>query len=295
MKWRKALVENWNIGFCDIDAKTFLQNKSVGRIEWLKHPYKDRFFADPFVYKVSADVIIVWAEELLFSVHKGTLVELHIDRRTKILKKRYKLLELDTHLSYPIHIRIDGTTYVYPENSASGQLNLYKYDESSHSLTFHSLLINEALVDASIVYDKTRGQYIVFAAKLPHTHTDLFMYTSKELFGPYRNCGCIKRSYLGARPAGDFFEIDGVWYRPGQNCKNNYGAGLEIFRVDSFEPYVEEKTVSITSSSFRYNLGIHTIGFQGQLCVVDGYGYFAPILGRLLRFLGRLKKCITLR
>ena len=41
----------WNIGFTPDKPETVIQNKGVSKINWMKHPYKDRWFADPFVVK----------------------------------------------------------------------------------------------------------------------------------------------------------------------------------------------------------------------------------------------------
>ena len=48
---RNLLNISWNIGFLNID-KDFV-NKSTWDIRWMKHNYKDRWFADPFILKVT--------------------------------------------------------------------------------------------------------------------------------------------------------------------------------------------------------------------------------------------------
>ena len=42
-------------------------------------------------------------------------------------------------------------------------------------------------------------------------------------------------------------------------------------------------------NSFKYNLGLHTLNFQDDLCVLDGYGYLYPITGRVLNLLQKVK------
>ena len=117
--------QNWNIGFVEQSAEDLLGKQQLGHIRWMKHKYKDRWFADPFIYKVADDEIVVFVEECMITDKpKGILCELHVDRKTMRLRERYVLLELDTHLSYPAFIKKDGVTYVYPENGSSGTQSL---------------------------------------------------------------------------------------------------------------------------------------------------------------------------
>lgn len=57
----------WNIGFATISAEQLLRNPHLlsHRIQWLKHPYKDRFFADPFFLNVDNNCIEVMVEEYM--------------------------------------------------------------------------------------------------------------------------------------------------------------------------------------------------------------------------------------
>ena len=56
----------WNIGFCEYTPEMLIKNRALPTIQWMKHPYKDRFFADPFILKVTDMEIVVLAEEYVF-------------------------------------------------------------------------------------------------------------------------------------------------------------------------------------------------------------------------------------
>ena len=49
--WIKKIVrpylnnQNWNIGFAETTPQELVENQKIGKVTWLKHPYKDRFFA----------------------------------------------------------------------------------------------------------------------------------------------------------------------------------------------------------------------------------------------------------
>ena len=280
---RLRYSQNWNIGFCDISPDVFIKNKQLGHIEWMKHPYRDRFFADPFILKVTEDDIIVFAEECLFDNPKGRIVELIIDQSTKRLKQKYLLLETDTHLSYPAIIYSEDKVYVYPENSKSGVLNLFIYDEENHKLTKPVSILDEAVADSTII--ESDGKFYLVATKYPETQVKVFLYIADSVKGPYNQCSNnpFNTDKKSSRPGGNFFDVNGTWYRPAQNCFERYGSGLSIMKVLSFtEDAMKEKyEFSIYPQSFRYNLGIHTINFRDGYCAIDGYGYLYPIIGRM--------------
>ncbi len=271
---------NWNIGFCDMTPEELVSEKRLRPIQWMKHPYKDRFFADPFIYKVTSQEIIVFAEEYVFDNPPGLIVELVIDRNTKRLKQRYELLRLPTHLSYPAIIREDGVTYVYPENGASEKLNIYRYDEIEHKLMEPICILNEAVADATM-YKLNNGKFLLVATKYPENQENAYCYESLSVKGPFvpQSEAPFQTSRSCSRPAGNFFEAYGQLYRPAQNCVGSYGASTNVMEFDAST--LREKVIfELKPQGRRYPLGLHTINFYEGLCVVDGLGYLYPTLGK---------------
>ena len=290
-KMRKFLNnQNWNIGFATTTPKELVQQKRLGKVEWLKHPYKDRFFADPFVYSWSDEQIVVFVEELEFDQPVGRLTELIVDAKTKRLLSKHTLLQLDSHLSYPAIIRNNGEVLVYPENGATGKLTLYKYDKDKHQLKEVCVVLEEGLADATI--HQIGEYYYMFATKVPKTQEDLYLYKSERFDGGYKEIDLVSRGRVNARPAGNLFEVDGYLYRPAQNCSKRYGGAVEIMKckISSDRKYSEEHSFSLNPTSFRYNIGLHTINFHTGGCVIDGYGYLYPIIGRMLHLVRRVVK-----
>lgn len=270
----------WNIGFCEQTPEELIRDKQLKPVRWLKHPYRDRWFADPFIYKVTESEIVVFVEECPMESPKGIICELVIDRKTMRLKERYVMLELDTHLSYPTIIRLEEKVYAYPENGASGKLNIYEYDELNHKLTNPVCILNEAVADASIM--GIDGHYLMIATKYPKTQERAFLYEADSIFGPFTlvDNNPIQTAISCSRPGGNWMHVNDKLYRPAQNCVARYGAGISLMSVDLTEKK-EEIFIGFESQSWRYNEGLHTINFHNNLCVIDGYGYYWPILGRL--------------
>lgn len=275
-------AENWNIGFCEQTPTELLLKQGLNKIEWLKHSYKDRWFADPFIYKVTDTEIVVFIEECPIENSKGILCELVVDRKSKVLKERYVLLELDTHLSYPCIIKHEGKTYVYPENGASGQLNLYEYDENHHRLINPITIIEEALVDATIW--KQDKVYYMLATKAPNVQEKAYLYKSTSLFGKFVQVGelPIQSNRKYSRQGGNWFEVNNKLYRPAQDCVVRYGSALSIMKVDKqMETYKEYLQFQLQPNTKKYQLGLHTLNFHEGICVIDAYGYLYPWLGRV--------------
>jgi len=74
-----------------------------------------------------------------------------------------------------------------------------------------------------------------------------------------------------------------------------YGSGISIQKIEmiSENNYKEHTLFQIHPSSFEYNLGIHTINFFENGCVIDGCGYLYPLCGRILKYFIKIKNKIT--
>lgn len=290
--------QNWNIGFALLTPKQLLISKKLPKVNWLKHPFKDRFFADPFILRVSDESIDLFVEEYLFKENsKGCIVKLTIDRKNFKLLERKEILKLETHLSYPIIEQEGHKIFIYPENSESGQWKKYIYNESAESLELQGMIINQPLTDATF-FNTSKDKYI-FSTLAPKSQQDtyLFKLDSKTHEFKLLSSAPIIKGKEKSRMGGNFFLVDGKIYRPAQDCSKGYGKALTIFEIKTIEPkFSEEKILRINPVSWKYNLGIHTINFDtpSGICVIDSYGYLYPILGRILMYTYKLKRLIGL-
>ena len=297
MNWKAKLLysQNWNIGFCEQTPEDLIKRKALRPIQWLKHPYRDRWFADPFILKVTEEEIVVFVEECPMENPKGIISELVIDRKTKRLKKRYVMLEKDTHLSYPAIICHEGRIYVYPENGASGELNIYEYDEAHHCLVNPRCILNEAVSDATIV--RRYNAYYMTATKFPETQKRLYLYKAESLYGPYKQVfeNPVIEELSNSRNGGNYFSAYGSEYRPSQDCSKRYGGALSIMNVNRWCDYQEFEAFGIRPISCRYDLGIHTLNFEEGMAVIDGYGYLHPMISRAWIALSNIKNGLIRR
>ena len=92
---------HWNIAIADIDM-----DYNPVNIRWMKHGYKDRWFADPFIVDETADTFIILAEEYMRDDRKARLAKLVVSKDDCKLLNNETVLNLDTHLSFPNFIDI---------------------------------------------------------------------------------------------------------------------------------------------------------------------------------------------
>ena len=219
----------YNIGFIDGDIESVINGKPI-KVKWLKHHYKDRWFADPFILDITDTDIIVLVEEWYDPIKRGRISKLTIDKSTFELKNLKIMIDSGSHLSFPAINRKSDGIYIHPENSAKNCLEEYKYDTITDSFTKTAILSDCPLTDS--VYCNFFGDDLMFSTKLPDAN-------GKEL-GIYKwekSCKkfVIKEYYTFkdniSRMAGNLFEYKGKIYRPAQVCIKSYGDAVSIQEV----------------------------------------------------------------
>lgn len=279
---QKLGIFHWNIGFIESSLNMILNSSSYRLpIQWLQHPYRDRFFADPFILKATDDIIEVLVEEFFYDKWKGNISLLTVSRKNYKLINRKTVLEKETHLSFPYIYKEGNQTYVIPENSQSGSLSIYEYNYNSQILENPQIMIQAPIVDPVII--KVCDLYYLLCTSLDFDKDkDLLLYYSEKLTGPYKPFlgNPMKQDITSARPGGGFYNLDSNFYRCTQNSKTGYGASINICKVESIEKnrFEEEKTSCIMPDS-KYKYGLHTLDYKDGICVVDGLKYiYSPML-----------------
>lgn len=255
----------WNIGIIEQDVNELLNGASYS-IKWLKHSYKDRFFADPFLYSQTKDEYIVICEEYTFVDRKGKIVLLHVNKENFSLNKITPLISDEMHLSYPF-LR-DGM--IIPEAYRGG--GLFEY-EVNRDCIIRKKISEFALIDPTWV--KLQDVEYVFATTKENEEDaesllSIFKYANGTLTAHVRNP--IKRDIKTSRPGGMFFNRNGVLYRPAQDCEHFYGEAIRIMEVLelSSQGYVEREVLKIVPKGAEYS-GLHTFNAYDNFIIVDGY------------------------
>jgi hypothetical protein len=279
----KLFVKQWVIGLCRGNIKDIIRTRSFAQdIKWLPLNLIDHFYADPFLLNTGNGEINILFEDFTLDDFYANISLLVLDENLKTVNKKI-LLDTKSHLSYPFIFRENSKTYVFPEAAHSGKLSCYEYIPENQSLSFVQHILNLPLLDSTIL--KFENRYWIFGVLKEKGAYKLNVYFSHNLLGPYTSHpgNPLKQSLNGTRSAGNFIEVDGVIYRPTQNCETEYGESITINRIKILnESDVAEEpcmTININNKN-RFLHGIHTIhtiNESDNIIAVDGMKWiFSP-------------------
>jgi hypothetical protein len=281
----KLFFKTWIIGICRNDIKDIIRSKTFDPdINWLLFKSFDKFYADPFLLSSKDGNFKIIFEDYTFDDDYGRISLMTLDKSFRQVNHKI-LLDTKSHLSYPFVFTENNKTYVFPEAGKSGKLSCYEYDPGHESLEFLQDILDLPLLDSTIL--KHDDKYWIFGA-LSENGTDykLYVYFSDSLLGPYvpHHGNPIKSGLNGTRSAGNFIEVDGIIFRPTQNCKKKYGESITINKVTELneinvveEPYLTICINKKKRENYRMHK-IHTINVMDNIIVVDGgHWTFSPV------------------
>lgn len=279
-KTRQWAESKWLLGIC----LNGFDDLKRGHIQWIDNGKyaEEKWFADPFILDYDADTIHLLVEEFDYKVHRGRIAKLTIDRRNWIVIKCKIILDLDTHLSFPMIWREGSEIFVCPENYESGGWNLYRYNESQEKLEFVKRIIDEKLTDA-IIWKKENGYWLLSTYEPRPNGHDLTIWRSNVLDGPYIKTQSIQFNENIGRNAGMLFGYGDILIRPAQECNHVYGHSLSFQQVAFLDGKFGFKEIYRFNSPHPvYDVGTHTYNQYMEMAVVDVKGYRHRKIAKIL-------------
>ena len=272
---QKLAHYTWDIAYGVYTDRVVMDGFQGMRLHVVKNPYKNKWFADPFILEENEESIQFLVEEFDYSVGRGRIARLVVDKKDAIIAECSIILDLPTHLSFPVIYRISGDVYVHPENSASGASYIYRYDRGLDKLVEPHLMVDEPVTDA--VIQREDIYYRMFATRVPDANgCTLHEYESCDFFGPYKHVAEHTFDKNTARMAGMFLMLnDGQIIRPAQDCFGGYGKAVIMY--DGKKPLAR-----LEPSSYHY-AGIHTFNKLGDTFVIDCKKYDYPLIYKMSR------------
>ena len=260
MMLRRVIQPRWRIGIVENSLEGIVRGEEL-RVQWPSNPFHDRWFADPFVLAVDGDEVTLLVEDYRYAEGLGRISRIIVDRKRGAIVSCKTILR-GGHYSFPAILRENGKVYLYPEQSRQGKLELYEYCPKTEACEYVQTLSDEPLTDA-IIY---KG--VIYSTRLPEPNgkrLKMFKWPSavqssiaasqrSSAFGDSKQLHCVQDANALnleletlnqpktivfdeciARNAGDFFEVDGVVYRPAQECNRWYGNALSIQKFENGE------------------------------------------------------------
>lgn len=268
----------WDIAYTDFCPSLLTEGINWRNVRTVKNPYKNKWFADPFILDNTESQLTLLVEEFDYSFKKGRIARITINKNTNTIDNCNIILELPTHLSFPAIYRRDGKVFVHPENSASGSSYIYEYDVANDRLVNPRLMIDQPITDAII---KQEGdKYKMFATCMPNPNGEILKeFVSNSFIGGYKEIGQTIYPNNTARMAGHYIISDGIDYRPAQCCKDEYGQAVVIYDD-------KDLITTIVPKLSKYD-GLHTFNVYDHVLVMDLKKYDYP---RTHRFFTSLKR-----
>lgn len=280
----KLTRHHWDLAFVEpIDGNWLSGN---WQFKFVKHKPTKQWFADPFILDVTEDNIVLLVEEYTYTLKRGRIAKLTIDRKTMTITEIKIILDLPTHLSFPAILRYNSDVYIYPENNESGALKAYKYNYAGDSVQFVSSLVDAPLTDAILVTEFSEPY--IFSTIMTDSRgngSTVYVYKSDSVLGKYEMTDKVELSEGIARSAGALFRLDNRIIRPAQLFEGGrYGAGLSFQEVSYSEGSFNINEVSRILPPIDYT-GMHTFNMYKGLAVVDCSAKNHPFLGPKVKFL----------
>lgn len=268
---QKFKILTYNIGIICKDASTIIMSGvQKDDIKWLDHPYKDRFFADPFLIREDQTNYFILVEEYLFWEEKGKISVLIVDKESFKLIDKKIVIEEQYHLSFPF-CELNGNTII-PESVAAGETYEYTIDPASFKVIEKHKIINEGLIDGVYYFDGENRWLL--ASHWENPKEDIYLYKeSADGFMPLNGGEAIQKSIRFTRGAGQFFKRGEELYRPVQDSEKRYGYQTNIMRINHIAEDGLDSTLVQTVNSFEnypFNETMHTFNAYDGFVIVDG-------------------------
>lgn len=277
------MEEKWELGITSFSGTDFGLNSII----WIKNPFKDRWFADPFILSDSESTIEVLVEEWKYTEKRGCVSKVTIDKANKEIVKATRVLVLGTHLSFPNIIRREERIFFYPENTEAGELALYEYFPQTNTTKKKQTLLNEPLADA--VFFEAEGKWFMTGTRPPNDNGNtLSVFVADNWCGPYKHDSDIRVGDCSARGAGGVLKCGKNLIRVSQDCTGGYGRGLVFSEIGFCAGRLALKEIFRFYLSEAQGEGIHTYNTYGAGAIVDRKVFRYPIFGRILSSLVKL-------
>lgn len=272
---RAFKMDRWIILFSENDPDGTV-NPDLSTYRRVPLPSDDYFQADPFVVD-DGEKSYLFYEELDYSTLKGYLLVAEYDFQAKRFVDPQEILREAYHLSYPNIFQVDGVWYMIPETHENGTVDLYVAESfPTKWKKVRTMLDGVKAVDATLFHKE--GIWWMFAGIAEKEgfslNDELYLYYCDDFrtdtWQPHPQNPVVS-DVTCARPAGHLIALDGVLWRPAQNCSGVYGRGLVMNEVVELTTttYKERVAQQIRADFADDLVAVHTFNRSKRVSVID--------------------------
>jgi len=272
---RWARRERWSVGLLPVGIAEILERGTLTEPRWIVGQPRELCYADPFPLRRADGRLEVLAEAYRYSGGPGSIVQLAIDADARVLDTRTRIAGERHHASYPFVVHRGPRAFCIPETARLGRVSAYACDDGDGAWRIErDLLAGFPAVDPTIV--EHDGRWWLFCThREEENQTELHLFSAPDWAGPWmpHRLKPVKADARSSRPAGTPFIVDGVLYRPAQDCSRRYGGAIAINRIVELSDWrFREETVLTLGPApgSAWPDGVHTINSLDGVTVVDG-------------------------
>ena len=234
---RGGAVRHWNIALRRDDSPPDVRHFDLDAYEPLPID-PETFYADPFVVEREGRSFL-FAEAFPYAAGKGVIVCANVGESAAERDFRI-VLERPWHLSYPFVFEWENETYLAPEGSTHGGVEIYRATAFPWEWELaHHVLPDWRLVDATL-FDHAGRLWLLAGAATPggSDWDELFAWHAPSLAGPWtpHRLNPVKSDCRSARPGGRPLKIGERLLRPAQCCERSYGEALTWLEIRTLTP-----------------------------------------------------------
>lgn len=275
----KLFRKRYEIGFAPFSEDIILKGQKP-EVRFVRNPPKDKWYADPFLLDVTDDSFVVLVEEFRYEHPKGRIARLVVDRKTMKIVSETIVLDLPTHLSFPIYQYDKDVLYIYPENIESGSFSRYRYDKQTDCFVYSDRLVDMPLADV-VPFSINGRNYLLATDGRDNDGSGSILLVFSDDEGAYTHFQSIEFSSKIARNGGAVLKIGESIYRVAQDCSIRYGYALNFQKMVVGEngKFSFETVSQIFPSGLQY--ATHTFNVCKGWAVVDVEVAVYPVIRHL--------------
>lgn len=272
-------ITQWAVGVVENYSYNEICNKVPNNIIWIKGDHAGDFYADPFITDYFGEPIVFF-ENFIDTKGRGIISYVSVkdikEHGPEIQKYIHTALDFETHLSYPYLFVYNEELYMVPENCMSHTISLYKAGSTPSKWNKVSVLIPDFDGVDTTIFEYNNVWYMFstqFVGGTTSDNSELHIWYSDNPLGGWKKHSKSPFIYdnLTARCAGYPFIIDGVLYRPAQDCSRTYGGELLIKKITELTPDTfSEEIVKKIPGVQPFEDSFHTFCSSGNISVIDG-------------------------
>jgi hypothetical protein len=190
------------------------------------------------------------------------------------------ILERPWHLSYPFVFEWKNETYLMPEGSTHGGVEIYRATAFPWEWSFERRLLPDWTLVDSTVFEHEGRLWLLAGARTGRGSDwdELFAWHAPALEGPWtpHRLNPIKSDCRSARPGGRPLRIGDRLLRPAQCCEHSYGEALVWLEIRTLTPDAfEEVEIASWRADGPGQSGLHGADLGSRVRAVD----FRMLLG----------------